>query len=196
MSMIGNLSRIPEDVRIALHNKPEEINQLLYPELETGPAQKTGFLSRFFGKPTTAANPGKKAVHTLGDLDTIDLDKSWHAIHFLLTGSDWDGDFPRGFLVSCGEPVGDVDVGYGPARSFTPDQVKEISAYLGQLDHSQLREKFTPEKMEEMAIYPSIWTRDEDPDGIFEYLEDGFDRMEKFIRETAEGDFALLIYIN
>src|SRR5690349_11334743 len=56
----------------------------------------------------------------------LDLDKAWHGLHFLLTGTDWGGTPPLNFIVAGGETIGDVDVGYGPARAFTPEQLAEI----------------------------------------------------------------------
>lgn len=40
------------------------------------------------------------------------LDKAWHGLHFLFTGTAWEGDPPLNFLVSGGREIGDVDVGY------------------------------------------------------------------------------------
>src|SRR5262245_46999099 len=48
------------------------------------------------------------------------LGKAWHALHFILTGTPWDGDEPLCLAVLCGTPIGEVDVGYGPARYLTP----------------------------------------------------------------------------
>src|SRR5262245_61651019 len=53
----------------------------------------------------------------------MDLDKAWHGIHFLLTGSAWDGEEPLCFLVKGGEEIGDEDFGYGPARILSPNQI-------------------------------------------------------------------------
>lgn len=57
----------------------------------------------------------------------IDLDKSGHGIHYLLTGSDGEGDPPLNLLVSGGKTIGDIEVGYGPARALTSQQVQIAS---------------------------------------------------------------------
>jgi Domain of unknown function (DUF1877) len=51
--------------------------------------------------------------------ERVVLNKAWHAIHFVLTGSRLGGSEPLNFLLAEATPVGDVDVGYGPARAFT-----------------------------------------------------------------------------
>ena len=196
MSMIGNLSRIPEDVRVALHENPKAINEVLYPDFDDVPVKKAGLLARLFGKKNELAPSKEQSLHTLQEEDTTDVDKTWHALHFLFTGSDWDGSFPEGFLVSCGEPVGNVDVGYGPAKSFTSIQVKEIAGFLSGLERADLMNRFDPEKMHELEIYPSIWDNSENPEEDWEYVEGGLDEIIRFVGETAERNMALLIHIN
>src|SRR5215203_4027303 len=56
-------------------------------------------------------------------VEEIDLDKSWHGIHYLLTKTAWAGEPPLSFLVLGGAEVGDIDVGYGTARAFRSDEV-------------------------------------------------------------------------
>src|SRR5262252_3525990 len=45
-----------------------------------------------------------------GGGECVVLNKAWHAIHFVLTGSRLGGQAPLNFLVDEGTPVGDVDV--------------------------------------------------------------------------------------
>src|SRR5260370_19668019 len=56
--------------------------------------------------------------------ERVVLKKAWHAIHFVLTGSRLGGDEPLNFLVSEGTPVGEVDVGFGPARVLSSQHVR------------------------------------------------------------------------
>jgi hypothetical protein len=132
MSMIGNLARITDEQLQGLYQRPAAIHEMLYPDVQIAKPARQGFFSRLLGRKAL----GQKIVSAGGlqNGDQIDLDKAWHTLHFLFTGSAWDGEFPHGFLVSCGRPVGDVDVGYGPARGFTSAEVAQISAYLGSLD--------------------------------------------------------------
>ena len=194
--MIGNLSRIPEDVRVALHESPEAIQVLLYPELASEQPKKPELLSRLFGGKTKSPEPRPAPNYHLPESDSTDIDKTWHALHFLFTESDWEGGFPEGFMVSCGDPIGDVDVGYGPARSFNPDEVKEIARYLSEIDRNALRDRFDVKKMHEMDIYPSIWKNCENVDDEWRYVEGGLHEVVRFVRETADKDLALLVYIN
>lgn len=174
MSMIGNLTRIPDDARVALHENPSAIHLVLHPD----------------------DDPEQEPIHALSDGDKADLDKTWHALHFLFTGSNWEGDFPQGFLVSCGDEIGDVDVGYGPARSFSAAQVKEIAEFLARLDLTELKGNFDFAAMQELHIYPNIWDDPADLEDEWEYVMGGLDELVSFVKETAEKGFALLVYLN
>jgi hypothetical protein len=201
MSMIGNLARIPNETRLKLHQSPGLITSLLYPGSPAPAPAKPGFFGQLFGKkavPPPAAAPALSLTPIPAD-DLMDLDKAWHGLHFLFTGSDWEGDFPQGFIVTCGEPVGDEDVGYGPARSFTPDEVEKIAKFLGSQNETTLRQRLNPEKMTELEIYPNIWDRITNPDEEneeWDYLLDGFRQMKQFVQETAAKRMALLVYLN
>ncbi len=158
--------------------------------------RNAGFFARLFGKkPAPAAPPSEPSI-ALSEENSIYIDKTWHALHFLFTGSDWKGDFPHGFLLSCGKPVGDVDVGYGPAKSFTSSEVGQIAEFLASLNREELRNRFDPAKMHDMDIYPSIWDSIENIDDEWEYICWGLDEIIRFVGEAAERNMALLVYIN
>src|SRR4051812_45920757 len=69
--------------------------------------------------------PGAKALA---------LRKTWHGLHFALTGKVAEGKQPLGFLVSGGKPVtaeGDEeDAAYVPPRVLSPVFVKKLSKAL------------------------------------------------------------------
>ena len=195
--MIGNLARISEAKRIELHKKPELIEEFLSPDfVDEAPQEKRGLFARFFGSKPDPEVEVKEKKEGLSEEDQIDVDKAWHGLHFLFTGSDWEGPFPEGFLVSCGKEVGDVDVGYGPAKSFTPEEVKEISDFLENLDDSELKSRLDPKKMNEMKIYPSVWNDESDIEEEWEYAKYSLDAVKQFIKEASQRGLALLVYIN
>ena len=47
--------------------------------------------------------------------ECVDLDKAWHGVHWLLTGSAEESSGPASDAILGGEPVGE-DLGYGPAQ--------------------------------------------------------------------------------
>ena len=59
------------------------------------------------------------------DDDYLDIDKAWHAIHYILCGHPWEGEPPYFNVVLGGTEINDEDVGYGPARYLVPAEVKK-----------------------------------------------------------------------
>jgi hypothetical protein len=122
-----------------------------------------GLLGRLFGlKP--AANPADPPPLALADDEgrVVDLDKSWHGIQFLLTGTDGGGNAPLDFIAVGGKEIGKIDVGYGPARALSPELVADIASRLASLPDDELRSRFDPPKMMAKKIYPEIWSDPED----------------------------------
>jgi len=164
MSMIGNIKSIDPLLVDELLDDPEKIHNVVHPD---EPEEGT---------------------------DSLDIDKSWHAIHFILTGKTWEGDFPGGFLVSCGLPIGDEDVGYGPARAFRPDEVRQIALFLTGVDKQIFEERFSIEKMKVADLYPSFGahTKEEEIPYFWQYFED----MKQFIQRASEEGKAILVYLD
>lgn len=87
----------------------------------------------------------------------VDLDKAWNALHYLLTGSARDGEGPLAFLLKGGTPVGDEDLGHGPARVFQPLEVAAIADALADVSQYKLLPRFDLKKFEKLEIYPGRW---------------------------------------
>ena len=126
----------------------------------------------------------------------IDLDKAWHGIHFLLTGSAWEGDAPLGYLVAGGEEIGDEDVGYGPARALRPAEVAGFDAALAAISLDDFRQRFDPKVMMEQQIYPEIWDRTPDDDDTLGYLAEYFEVLKAFVRTSTENNKGLVIWLS
>jgi hypothetical protein len=129
------------------------------------------------------------------DEDEIDLDKAWHGIHFLMTGAAWEGAEPLCYLVSGGHAVGDVDVGYGPARALTSKQVASFDTALSGITADELGKRFDPQAMAKAEIYPEIWGRHSEEEDNLAYLLDYFDEMKIFVAKTREQGKGMLVYL-
>src|SRR5262245_1240188 len=103
MGMIGCFAAVSEDTLTRLRLQPETIADFLYPEDGEGEPP-----------------------------NSLDVDKSWHGIHYVLTGEADGGKEPWSLAVLGGEEIGD-DLGYGPARFLTPTQVAAVSQALSSL---------------------------------------------------------------
>jgi len=166
MSMNGNFKALSDQELETLAADPSSVEQLLFASLLGGSSNGH---------------------------EELEIDKAWHGLHFLLTGTAWEGDFPLNFIATGGQEVGD-DLGYGPARALTSGEVHKIDAALEPLTRGALVQRFDPARMTELEIYPFGWS--DDPDGELEYLLDFYAELRAFLRRTAERRDALLVYLS
>ena len=121
------------------------------------------------------------------------LKKAWHAIHFVLTGSRLGGDEPLNFLVSEGTPVGEVDVGYGPARVLSSRQVQALATALAAVEPEDVAARVDLRKLDEEVIYPGNWQRN----GMgVDHVVGSYREMRNMIVRLADQGLGMVLYIN
>lgn len=140
-----------------------------------------------------AAEPGQ--LEELVEEDTprdqfLDLDKAWHGLHWLLTGSVDDTSTPTGQAVLGGSEIGE-DWGYGPPRLLRPDDVRRVAEALGALTADDLRARFDASAMAAAGVYPFIW----DEEDVFDdYLAPSYELLRDFYaRAASRGDAVLAV---
>jgi len=164
MGMIGYFAAVNEDTLSALRSDPSLIEEYLYP------------------------NDGDDEAP-----DSMDVDKCWHAIHYLLTGQPLGGDEPYSLAVLGGEDLGE-DLGYGPARFLTPEQVEDVAATLRTVGVDELANRYAPEEMELAEIYPGvIWVKDSE--NALEYVLENYERLVEFYSAAAERGDGMILWI-
>jgi hypothetical protein len=120
--------------------------------------------------------------------DVLNLQKSFHTLHYLLTGSALPVDSPLGRAILGGQELG-PDLGYGPARLLTPDQVREIAESLTHVTEEDLARRFDLSAMMTAEIYAC---RDS---GELELAQEYLPQVQLFYTEAASNDRAMLLYI-
>lgn len=150
-------------------------------------------LSRLREEPELVADyVGGEEPDGFGPFTDLDVDKAWHAIHFLLTGTAWEGEPPLNFVVTGGTELGD-DLGYGPARGLTSDEVQGVASALKDIPTESLVQRFDPEALESAEIYPDIWDRPQEEDDSRGYVTGYYDELRAFVLEAAAEGQALLV---
>src|ERR1700730_15494821 len=125
--------------------------------------------------------------------ERVVLNKAWHAIHFALNGSRLGGEAPLNFLVSEGTPVGEVDVGFGPARVLTSQQVSQLASALAPLEPDDVARRIDLSVFDQEVIYPGNWQRN----GIgVDYVIANYREMRDLISRLAARGDGLVLYIN
>ncbi|GBC61501.1 DUF1877 domain-containing protein [Desulfonema ishimotonii] len=190
MSMILSLRRVSDKKIESLLVTPGDIVWFL---TGAGPPDESDFLAKLLGeeKPDGPQAPGAW-VGPSGD-EEIDLDKAWHGIHYLLTGTAWEGNGPENFIILGGREIGNVDVGYGPARAFSSGEVTQISSALHTVSDADLRKRYAPEKMDALEIYPVMYR--EEGESAFDDLRRHFHMLRAFIASTEKKDEGLILYL-
>lgn len=203
MGMTCTLRRVNETDLRRLRQAPEEVSEFLYGEglpLETvREPGLLGFIDRLLGikvqqvRATAAADDSANQQNQ--DSDELDIEKAWHGLHFLFTGTADEGEEPGCFLLCGGEEIGDEDV--GPARVLRPDQVSQFAAFLAELSHDELARRYDPARMTALDIYPAvIWTRPTPPgESEFDFLFQAFEELRDFVTATSTRGDSLIVSI-
>ncbi|WP_151960815.1 YfbM family protein [Acinetobacter bereziniae] len=123
---------------------------------------------------------------------TLDLDKTWHAIHFILNGDAYGGQGPLAMVFFGGKEIGE-DLGIGPARYLTAEQVKQVANSVEQVSDHQFSKQYDIEALDQADIYPNMW--DEDSEEGLQYILPYFQDLKQFYQEAALRNQAVLIYI-
>ena len=165
MSMIGNLVAVSPSQLQRLIEEPSALPAFLYPD------------------------DGREHPS-----DHFDLEKAWHGIHFLLTGETWGGDLPLADAVLGGTEIGE-DLGYGPARFVTSEEVKATAEAIAGISRQELEGRYSPGALEKAEIYPTgIWER-EGPDALA-YLLQYYEPLVSFYKEAAARGDAVIQFLD
>ncbi|HEY1298043.1 MAG TPA: YfbM family protein [Chloroflexota bacterium] len=125
--------------------------------------------------------------------ERVELHKAWHAIHYTLTGSRLGGEAPLNFLVAEGTPVGEIDVGYGPARILTSQEVRELASKLILIAPDEIARRVDVQRFDAEGIYPGKWqSNGYDAD----YVVENYRHMRDLIARAAAQGLGLVLYIN
>jgi hypothetical protein len=125
----------------------------------------------------------------------LDLDKSWHGLHFLMTGSAWEGDEPTCFLVRGGAVLGEDADEESQARALSRAEVVAFAGYLASLTAAELLERYDAPQMMALEIYPEIWDRKDETAVNRRYLADNFAALQAFVEQAADAGDRLVIMV-
>lgn len=119
---------------------------------------------------------------------SFDVDKAWHGVHAVLTGTAWDTD-GLGQVVLGGEPFG-PDLGYGPPRTLRAGDVAAVASAMEALPVERFRTRIDLDELTRLDIYPAIW--DEGDDAV-DYLVHGYATIRSRFREAADAGLCFVV---
>lgn len=121
-----------------------------------------------------------------------ELEKSWHGLHFVLTGRADEAPAPLGLLLSGGVEVGE-DLGYGAARFLSPAEVVGFRTAIKGISDAEFERRFDLAALERNEVYPGCW--DEDRAELLEEYLDYFHQLQDDLDKTTLAGEGLLLMI-
>jgi hypothetical protein len=204
MGMTGGLVRAPASRIQELREKPGEVAAFLDGNQWASPVRQVvprNVILRWLPKllpvtieevdPTAVAPPG---ANLEPDPNICDLDKGWQGLHFLFTGTAWEGEEPACYLIRGGEEIDGVEQ-YSSVRALSPDRVRAFASFLSSLSREELTRHYDPARMMALEIYPEIWDRKGEEPTPLDYLLDLFDELQPFVIDAAKAGDAAIVYL-
>ena len=127
--------------------------------------------------------------------EALDLQKSWHILHYLFTGSIDDTRSPGAGLLS-GEELGE-DIGYGPARLHDQKRAAEFARFLESHDVATLLARMNVAEMASIGIYGMPRGPGSDDDrGLREEVGYYFPQLRDYVVQAAQKQGGLLTWLS
>lgn len=122
----------------------------------------------------------------------LSLEKSWHGIHYLLTGVAEGGQPPSSWTVLGDKEVPDAGklMGYGPAHVLTAEQASTVSKVTARFTKDRFLRKFDLKAMKAAQIYAVKNASDA------EYLWSHFQKLRTFYLQAAKQHNGVLCYFD
>ena len=184
MGMVLCARKIAEDDLNYLSTHPDETFTFI-----TGVTPQRSFLQTMFAKKTV-----KRDWPEPDDREDLDLDKSWEALHFCLTGSRNPTSAPEGLLLMDKRSIGSDEVGYGKPWALDAKEVKLFARTLAPLSQADLRARYDPVRMVREKVYlADAFLRDGDQG--FDYIWQNFLQLRDFLNATSEQGQGLVLWL-
>lgn len=164
MSMTGRYHRVTPQQLAALRADPSAFPDFVYPKNGTEPSADR----------------------------RLDIDKAWHAVHFLLNGDPWEGRRPLVDAVLGGTELGQRNFVYGPPRYLTPDEVHGVAEALDAVPTFELLDRFDAQALNDAEVYPHGWSGSAEERN---WIERSYLELTQFFRRAAEAGDAMVLYL-
>jgi hypothetical protein len=127
----------------------------------------------------------------------LNLEKSWHMLHYLFTGDVLPAQSPGDALLT-GQDLGD-DVGYGPARLQNEKVTQDFARFLQTLDEAVLQEAVNYREMSRAGVYATPGGPGSDAEYEAELraeVASYFPRLRNYLVKITEKQGGLLIWVS
>ncbi|SFE18279.1 protein of unknown function [Paenibacillus algorifonticola] len=129
----------------------------------------------------------------LDAFESLDIDKAWQAIHYVLCEDIHNGAPPMGYVVPM---LDDQGLEFSEFGSFylNHEQVIEASIAISAISEAAFRERYSLADLVENAVYPVV--SDEDEQEFFDYLYANFVEIGRFYSKAATEGNGIIFYVS
>ena len=184
------LIRVAPAVIYQLRGRPKAVAKFIYQDDYVYEEPNPGFFGRLFGAGREKDGP-IPARHTG---DQTDLDKSWHIVHYLLSGSSGRGESPLGLIGDDLHPLADVDLGLGKPNVISPSEVQAFAEATAVMSDTDFLMRFKPDEMPVDELYMGDVIARGDHDDMMEYALENFHILRDFVAEAVANGEAIITY--
>jgi hypothetical protein len=198
-SLASDLARVTAEDQLK-GRLAEAMNRMPPEEREAAQARYRAAIEQAPGaKEAQARNAAAHArLDRLGSFQqALELEKSWHILHYLFTGHVDASNAPGDALLT-GEDLGD-DVGYGPARLHDETETRDFARFLDTLDVERLQARVNYREMSRIRVYSMQMGAGSDAEYESELHAEVaayFPRLRDYVARTAEKQGGLLIWLS
>ncbi len=189
--------RLPESELARLEADPQRAMTYLFSLSNIALAEIAAILDNPQGMETRAAELRTAFENAQSDPARVDLDKDWHALHFLLTDDPsldpvHRPNEPLHNIVMGGHPT-TIEVTYGPVRRFSIEDIRQIVDALSILNLDELRRRSSVDAFNAANIYPNPqpgrWDAEE-IEGVFQVLP----RLQQLFSDALAENEVVIVY--
>ncbi|WP_132541175.1 YfbM family protein [Plasticicumulans lactativorans] len=191
MSMLCSLYRITPEQITRLKDYPGAVSELVG---FTAPPPKASFLSKLFGKPPKQPSLSGQQFEPVAESDIFELNQAWHILHYLFSGTNAEGPWPSGFLMSGGEEIG-PDQGYGPIRLLDPERSRAVATFLDAQSFEIMNPAYVASDIEAAEIYWQASSEHTERQRQLEELWSMVKGLQAFFEHTTRAGNATLVSI-
>ena len=173
-----------------LRGRPKALAKFIYQDDDVYEEPQRGLLGRLFGGGGERDGP----IPERREDDEADLDKSWHIVHYLLSGESGRGAAPLGLIGDDLHPLADLDLGLGKPNVISPFEVKAFAEATAAMSDADFLVRFKPEEMPVDELYMGDVIARGDHDDMMEYALENFHVLRKFAAEAAASGEAIITY--
>lgn len=179
----------PQNVE-ALRGRPKAVAEFIYEDPDMYEEPKQGFFSKLFGSPKVDLRP----IPERSDGDAADLDKAWHVIHYLLSGSSGRGEGPLSIIGDDLNPLANLDLGLGKPNVISADRVRAFAEVASTMSDEDFLVRYVPDEMPLDELYMGNVIARGDVDDIRDYALEYFHILRDFVQLAADRNEAIITY--